>query len=92
MNAREPLVTTVHEITVSTEFAITARAPEEANTYALTNRPALDARAKGIDPSDYLVPRNARPADWKKGFYRAGIRMADTACFDANAYLIGTGI
>src|SRR5262245_30847507 len=50
MNARVSLVTTVHEITVSTKFAITARAREEANTYALTVRPALDTRAKGIDP------------------------------------------
>src|SRR5499425_3229280 len=92
MNAREFLVTTVHEIAISTEFAITARASEEADTHALTNRPALDARAKGIDPPDHLVPRDARPADWKEGFHRAGIRVADTARLDANAHLTGARI
>src|SRR5262249_33543978 len=87
MNAREFLVKTIYEIAISTEFAITARASEEADTDALTNRPALDARAKGIDPPDHLVPRDARPADWKGAFYRAGIRVADTGRLDANAHL-----
>src|SRR5215831_14095763 len=92
MNARVFLVTTVHEIAISTEFAITARASEEADTDALTNRPALDARAKGIDPPDHFVPRDARPADWKGGFHRAGIRVADTARLDANTHLTGARI
>jgi hypothetical protein len=92
MNAREFLVTTVHEIAISTEFAITARASKEADTDALTNRPALDARAKGIDPPDHFVPRDARPDDWKGAFDRAGIRVADTARLDANAYLTGARI
>src|SRR5262245_37154938 len=92
MNAREFLVTTVHEIAISTEFAMPARASEEADTDALTNRPALDARAKGIDPPDHFVTRDARPADWKGGFYRAGIRVADTARLDANTHLTGAGI
>src|SRR5499427_7264991 len=92
MNAREFLVTTVHEIAISTEFAITARAPEEADTDALANRPALDARAKGIDPPDHFVPWDARPADWKGGFHRAGIRVADAASLDSNAHLTGARI
>src|SRR5262245_25084942 len=92
MNAREFLVTTVHEIAISTEFAITARASEEADTDALTNRPALDARAKGVDPPDHFVPRDARPADRKGGFNRAGIRVADTARLDANTHLTGARI
>src|SRR5262250_1285882 len=92
MNARVFLVTTVHEIAISTEFAITARASEEADTDALTNRPALDARAKGIDSPDHFVPRDARPADWKGGFHRAGIRVADSARLDANADLTGARI
>jgi hypothetical protein len=71
MNARKFLVTTVHEIAISTEFAITARASEEADTDALTNHPALDARAKGIDSPHHFVPRDARPADWKGAFHRA---------------------
>src|SRR5215467_8314358 len=87
MNARVFQVTTVHEIAISTEFAITASASEEADTDALTNRPALDARAKGIDPPDHFVPRDARPADWKGGFHRPGIRVADTARLDANTHL-----
>jgi hypothetical protein len=73
MNARVFLVTAIHEITISTEVAVTARASEEADTDALTNRPALNARAKGIDPPDYFVPRNARPGDWKGAFHRTGI-------------------
>src|SRR6516165_600664 len=92
MNAREFLVTTVHEIAISTEFAITARASEEADTDALTNRPALDARAKGIDPSDHFVPRDARPVDRERAFHRAGIRVADTRRLDANTHLTGAGV
>src|SRR5215467_5812467 len=87
MNAGESLVTTIHEIAISTELAITARASEEADTDALTNRPALDARAKGIDSTDHFVPRDARPAHWKGTFHRAGIRVADTGRLDANAHL-----
>src|SRR5262249_10129474 len=79
MNARVFLVTAVHEIAVTTELAITARTSKETDTGALTNRPALDARAKGVDPPDHFVPRDARPADRKGGFNRAGIRVADTA-------------
>jgi hypothetical protein len=71
MNAREFLVTTIHEIAISTEFAITARASEEADTDTLTNCPALDARAKGIDSPNHFVPRDARPVDWEEGFHRA---------------------
>src|SRR5215472_3077765 len=92
MNARVFLVATVHEIAISTEFAISARASEEADTDALSNRPALHARAKGIDPPDHFVPRDARPVDWKRGFHRAGIRVADTARLDANAHLTGARI
>src|SRR5215510_3836545 len=87
MNPRVFLVATVHEIAISTEFAITARASQEADTNALTKRPALDARANGIDPPDHFVPRDARPADWKGGFHRAGIRVADTARLDAHTHL-----
>src|SRR5215469_5888074 len=73
MNARVFLVTAIHEIAISTEFAITAGASEEADADALTNRPALHAGAKGIDPPDYFVPRDARPSDGKGAFHRAGI-------------------
>src|SRR5262249_28740587 len=92
INARVSLVTAVHEIAISAEFAITARASEEADTHALTNRPALDAKPKGIDPPDHFVPRDARPVNWKGGFHRAGIRVADTARLNADAYLTGARI
>jgi hypothetical protein len=92
MNAGVFLVSAVHEITIAAELAITARASEEADTDPLTNCPALHARAKGIDPPDHFVPRDARKADWKGGFHRAGIRVADTARLDTNAYLTRTRI
>src|SRR5262252_91589 len=91
MNARK-LVTAIHKIDISTEFAVTARASEEADTDALTNRPTLHARAKGIDPPDHFVPRGARPDDWKGSFHRAGIRVADTGRLDPNAHLTGARI
>ena len=92
MNARESLVTTVHEIPISTELAITARASEEADTHALANRPALDTGAKSIDPPDRFMPGNARPIDRKQTFHSSGIGMANPARFDANPNLIGIGI
>src|SRR5262245_871117 len=92
MNARVFLVTAVHEIAVTTELAITARTSKETDTDALTNRPALDASAKGVDPPDHFVPRDARPADRKGGIHRAGIRVADTARLDANTHLTGARI
>src|SRR5262249_8941874 len=39
-----------------------------------------------------FVPGDARPADWKGGFHRAGIRVADTARLDANTHLTGARI
>src|SRR5215467_4319712 len=92
MNAREFLVTTVHEIPISTELAIAARASEEADTHALANRPALDTRAKSIDPPDGFMPGDARPLNWKQTFHSSGIGMANPACLDEDPNLIGTGI
>src|SRR5262249_28357012 len=83
---------TVHEIAIAAEFAITARASEETDTYSLANCPALNTRAKGVDASDHFMSRYARPVDWKGPFHRAGIRVADTARLDLNAHLAGTGI
>src|SRR5215470_1176631 len=87
MNAREFLVTAIHQIASSTEFAMTARASEEADTDALTNLPALHARAERVNPPHHFVPRDARPDDWKGAFHRAGIRVADTGRLDANAHM-----
>src|SRR5262249_58456881 len=55
MNARVSLVAAVHQIAISTEFAITARPSEEANTQALTNRTNLDPAAKSIDSTDHFL-------------------------------------
>src|SRR6516162_9928486 len=87
MNAREFLVTTVHEIAISTEFAVTTRPSEEADTHALINRPALDSGAKGIDSPDHLMAWHARPGNWKDAFHRARIRMAYAAGLDTDSNL-----
>src|SRR4029077_18845149 len=89
MNARVFLVTTVHYIAISKELAIPARPSEEADTHALTNRPALDPRAKGIDSADHFMPWHARPVNWKEAVHRARIRVAYSARFDAHAYMSG---
>src|SRR6516162_1250585 len=87
MNARVFLVTTVHQIAISTEFAITARPSEEADTHALTHRPALDTGAEGIYSPDHFMPWHARPANGKETFHRARIRMAYSAGFDTDSNL-----
>src|SRR6516225_5192982 len=73
------------EIAISTEFAITARPSEETDTHALTNRPALDTGAEGIDSPDHFMPWHARPANWKEAFHRARIRMAYAAGLDTDS-------
>jgi|SRR6516225_2111956 hypothetical protein len=90
MNARESLVTTVHEITISTKLAITARASEEADTHALANCPALDTGAKSLDPPDCFMTGDARPIDRKQTFHSSGIGMANPARLDANPNLTRT--
>jgi len=92
MNSREFLVTTVHEIPVPTELAITAGASKEADTNALRNRPALDTWAKSVDSPDGFMPGNARPVDRKQTFHGSGIGMANPARLDANPNLVGTRI
>src|SRR5215470_4797619 len=92
MNAAIFLVLAVHEIAISTKLAITAGAAEKPDTNTLTYRPSLHTGTKSIDPSDNFMAWDARPIDGKHAFYRSGIRVADTACLDPNAYLIGTGI
>src|SRR5215469_3780197 len=87
MNTREFLVTTVNEIAISTEFAITARPSEEADTHALTHRPALYTGAEGIDSPDHFMPWHTRPANWKETFHRARIRMAYAAGLDTDSNL-----
>jgi hypothetical protein len=73
MNPRVSLVAAVDEIAISTELAITTRPSEEADTHALTNGPALNPGAKGIDSPDHFMPWHARPVNWKDAFYRARI-------------------
>ena len=90
MNACIFLVPTVYELTLAAELAIAARAAEKPDTHALTDRPALNTRTKRIDPPDHLMAWNARPIDRKQAFDRAGIRVADSTRFDAEAHLAGS--
>jgi hypothetical protein len=92
MNAGIFLVPAVHKIAIAAKLAIAARAGEKADTHALSNRPALDAGTKRIDPPDDFMPWDARPIDGKKPFHSAGIRVADPTRLDSNTYLIGTRI
>jgi hypothetical protein len=57
MNACKFLVPAVHEIAIAAELAITTSAAEKSDTHALTNRPALDTRTKGVDLTDDLMAR-----------------------------------
>jgi hypothetical protein len=92
MNAGIFLVPAVHEIAITAELAISAGAAEKSDANALTDCPALNARSKGIDTSDGLMAGHTRKFDGKQAFHGAGIRVAYTARFNANAYLIGAGI
>src|SRR5215831_1914830 len=89
MNPGVFLVPAIHEIAVAAEFAV---ATEKPYAYALANRPTFDVGTKGIDPANQFMAGDSRPVDRKQAFYRGGIRVADPACLDANAYLIYTGI
>jgi hypothetical protein len=73
MNAGIFLVTAVHEIAIPAELAITARASEEPDAHALTDRPALDTGTERVDPPDELVAWDARPIDRELALYCAGI-------------------
>src|SRR6516164_884039 len=90
MNAGIFLVPAVHEIAVAAELAIAARPAEKPDPHALTDRPALDAGTKRIDPPDDLMTRDPRPIDRKQGFHCAGIRVADPTRLDADAHLAGS--
>src|ERR1700751_330837 len=90
MNAGIFLVTAVDEIAVATELAVAARPAEKPDTHALTDHPALDTRAKPIDPPDDLMTWDARPFDWKQSLHCAGIRVTDPTRLDANPYLAGS--
>ena len=92
MNAGIFLVPAVHEIAISAEFAIAAKASEKPDTHALTNRPALDTGTKSVDASDDFMSRNTRPSDWKEPFHGGRVLMAHPACLDTNSHLIGARI
>src|SRR5580700_8835428 len=87
MNAGIFLVPAVHEIAISTELTVSAGAAEKSHAHALTNGPALDTGAKGIDSPDRFMPRNARPIDGKQTFHRTRIGMANSARLNANPHL-----
>src|SRR6516164_5044025 len=91
MNAGIFLVPAVHQIALAAELAITTRAAKKPDPHALTDRPALDARTKGIDAPDHFMAWDTRPVDREQAFHRAGIRVANPTRFYANPYLIGAG-
>lgn len=91
MNAGKFLVPAVHEIAISTKLAISTGAAEKPHPNALTNRPALDTGAKGIDPPDHFMPGDTRPIDGKQTLHSTGIGIANPAGLNANAHLTGPG-
>jgi hypothetical protein len=91
LNAGVFLVPAVHEIAVTTKLTTSARAAKKPHPHALTNRPALDTGAKGIDPPDNFMPGYARPIDGKQSLRSASIGLANSARLDANPHLTGTG-
>lgn len=92
MNAGKSLVSTVHEIAISAEFAVATESAKKSDTNSLADGPTLYTSTESIDTSDYFVAWNTRPSNRKQPIYRGRIRMTDTACLDANADLIGTWI
>src|SRR5580704_12357651 len=92
MNAGIFLVPAVHEIAISTKLAISASAAEKPHPHALADGPALHTGAKSIDTPDRFMPGYARPIDGEQTFHSAGIGMANSAGFDANAHLAGRGL
>src|SRR5580704_665379 len=87
MNAGIFLVPAVDQIAIAAKFAISTRAAEKPHPNALTDRPALDTGAKGIDPPDRFMAGYARPIDGKQTFHRAGIGMANSARLNADPHL-----
>jgi hypothetical protein len=93
MNAGKFLVLAVHEIAIAAEFAIAAVAAEKPDTNSLTDCPTLDTQTKCIDAPDNLVARDTRISNTgENSIDCCGIRMADAARLNTNAYLIGTGV
>jgi len=90
MNARIFLVPAVPEIAFAAELAIAARAAEKPDPNALTDRSALDAGTKRIDPADDLMTWDARPIDRKQSFHCARIRVADPTRLDAYPHPAGS--
>ena len=92
MNAGIFLVAAVHEIAIVAEVAIATESGEKSDSNALTQRPALDAGTKSIDPSHDFMPRNARPVDGKEHLDSGYIRVAHPTGFDANTHVTWTRI
>jgi hypothetical protein len=92
MNAGKFLVPAVHEIAVAAEVAITAGAAKKPDSHTLTHRPALNASADGIYPSDDFMARDARPVDRKGPLDRASVGVANATGLHPNPHLTGIGI
>jgi hypothetical protein len=92
MNAGESLVLTIHKIAGAAKIAVAARAAEEADAYALTDRPPLNTGANRIYTSNHFVAGDARPIVRKESFHGGSVRVAHATSLDANTHLTDTGI
>jgi hypothetical protein len=92
MNPSELLVPAVHEVAAAAELAVTAGAAEKPDTHALTDRPALNTRAKSIEPADDLVPGDARPLNRKQSVYSPCVGVANAARLYADSDVSGRRI
>jgi hypothetical protein len=91
MNAAIFLVQAVHEVSIAAELAIAAGPCKKPYTHPLTNRPALDAGTKGIDPPNDLVTGNTRVADARETSIDCRrIRVADATGLNPQPHLAGT--
>lgn len=92
MNAGEPLVSAIDEIAIATKFAITTRAAEKTDAYAVADGPAVNPVAHGIYASDNFVAGDPRKIDGKECVDRARVRVANATCLHTNSDLTRTGI
>ena len=93
MNSRVFLVLIVHKVAAAAKFAITARASEKADADPLADLPTTNAGSHPVNSPDDLVAGNTRISNARETSLDCrGVRVANTARLDANAYLVVAGI
>src|SRR5262249_43258437 len=93
MNSRVFLVLTVHKVAAAAKFAIPARAGEEADADPLADLPTANAGSHRVNAPDDLVAGYTRISNARETSLDCrGVRVANTARLDANAYLVVAGI